>query len=140
MSAPGRLAALALISAAFAAGCSGGSGSSTADQFPVVVTGSSGMLRVTLTAPTAPIVGTDEMELTVARISDGSPQAGLSLAVVPWMPAMDHGTSATPTVTEEGGGKYRIENLYLYMPGTWSLKTTFTGAVSDHAEPTFQLQ
>jgi hypothetical protein len=43
-------------------------------------------------------------------------------------------------VTAEGGGKYLVTDLYFFMAGTWVLKTTFSGPVTDHAEPTFELQ
>jgi hypothetical protein len=107
----------------------------------MTVTSDSGSLHVELTStPNPPVVGTNRVELTVTRASDGAPQEGLSVDVLPWMPAMDHGTSTTPTVTAEGGGKYLVTNLYFFMAGTWVLKTNFSGPVSDHAEPTFELQ
>jgi hypothetical protein len=43
-------------------------------------------------------------------------------------------------VTPEGGGKYLVSSVYLFMPGVWELKTTIAGAVNDDVEPTFQLQ
>ena len=50
------------------------------------------------------------------------------------MPAMNHGSS-TPIVTAEGGGRYMATDVYFFMPGTWELRTTFTGATTDHAAP-----
>jgi hypothetical protein len=30
-------------------------------------------------------------------------------------------------------------NVYVYMPGRWELKTTFSGPMQDHAAPAFQV-
>jgi hypothetical protein len=130
---------IAIVLAACAMACSSSSASSTSTRFPVTVTSDSGALRVELSAPTAPIVGTDQMELTITRFSDGVALDDITVSVVPWMPSMLHGT-ASPTVTSKGGGKYLLSNLDLFMPGTWELEITFSGPVSDHAEPTFELQ
>jgi hypothetical protein len=130
--------ALALALAACAA-CSSASSPSAGTSFPFSVTSDSRSLHVELEASPPPVVGTNTLELTVTKVSDGTPQDGLTIAVVPWMPAMDHGSS-TPTVTAEGGGKYLVTELYFFMPGTWVLKTSFSGPVSDHAEPEFQIQ
>jgi len=130
----------ALVLAACSAACSSSAGPSSVGTFPMTVTTDSGSLRVELTStPNPPVVGTNSVEITVTRASDSAPQEGLSIDVVPWMPAMHHGTSS-PTVTAEGGGRYLVSDLYFFMAGTWVLKTTFSGPVSDHAEPTFELQ
>jgi YtkA-like len=120
-----------------AAGCSGAS--APAPALPLSVTSDSGSLLVELTATSEPTVGTNTIEMTVTGASDGQPRDGVSIAVVPWMPAMGHGT-ASATVTAEGGGKYRLTEVYLFMPGTWELEISFSGAVSDHADPTFQVR
>jgi hypothetical protein len=117
------------------AACS--AGAPPAGGFPVepytTTTSDSGALGVEVrTSPQPPSRGTNSVELTVTRGSDGSPVPGLSLGVRTWMPAMNHGSSE-PTVTEEGEGKYLVTEVYLYMPGTWELQTTFSGPVSDHA-------
>lgn len=126
-----------LLASALPAACSGSGASPVAASFPLSVMSDSGQLHVTVTAsPNPPVIGTDTLELTVTAAADGSPQDGLSVSVAPYMPSMGHGTSAT-TVTPEGGGKYLVTDVYLFMPGVWELKTTL-GA--DHAEPTFQLQ
>ena len=133
------VAALASV-LAMGTACSSPSSSSLSSQFPVTVTSDSGLLRVELTASSSPVVGSDQLELSVTKIEDGTPVDGMTVSIVPFMPSMDHGTSVTPTVTPEGGGKYLVTDLYLFMPGTWVLRTTFSGPSSDHAEPTFELQ
>jgi hypothetical protein len=120
--------------------CSSPSSSSLSSQFPLTVMSDAGKLRVELTTPESLVVGNDQIEMLVTNMADGSPLDGMTVGVVPYMPSMGHGTSVTPTVTAEGGGKYLVTNLYLFMPGTWELETSFSGPMSDHAEPTFQLQ
>lgn len=104
----------------------------------MTATTDSGTLHVEVrTSPQPPAVGNDDVELTVTDAS-GNPRDGLAVSVKPWMPAMNHGTSET-TITPEGGGKYLVTNVYLYMSGVWQLQIGFSGAVSDHVEPELQL-
>ncbi len=123
-----------------AAACGGSPDPAPADAFPLTVHSASGALTLVLRpTPDPPTVGTDAMELTVSMADGGVPSTDLDVSVVPWMVAMDHGTSA-PTVTPEGGGRYLVTNLYFYMQGVWELRLGFTGPVTDHAEPQFQVQ
>ncbi len=69
-----------------------------------------------------------------------SPATNLAIAVKPWMPAMNHGSSATPTITPEGHGKYLVSEVYLFMPGRWEMRTSFSGGVTDHAAPAFDIR
>jgi len=64
---------------------------------------------------------------------------GLSIDVTPWMPAMGHGASVQPTVTPQGEGKYLVDNVYLFMPGVWELRSVFAGSSTDRAAPSFQV-
>jgi hypothetical protein len=101
----------------------------------VTATSDTGSLTVDVrTCPDPPSRGTNSVELFVAQASDGTPVDGLQLDVVPFMPAMGHGTS-TPTIMAEGGGKYLVTEVYLYMPGVWQLRTTISGPLSDHVAP-----
>jgi hypothetical protein len=56
-----------------------------------------------------------------------------------WMPAMGHGSSVEPVVSPKGKGTYVLDNVYLYMPGHWELRTSFSGTVTDRATPTFDV-
>jgi hypothetical protein len=117
--------------------CSGGAMASTADCFSgtpyATAMSDSGSLAIEVrTCPQPPSRGTNSVELFVSAA--GKPVDGLTVDVTPFMPAMGHGTS-TPTITPEGDGKYLVTEVYLYMPGVWQLKTTFSGPVSDHAAP-----
>ena len=73
------------------------------------------------------------------RTPAGGPAEGLSFTVQPWMPAMGHGASVSPTIIERGGGVYDLTNVALAMPGTWQLRTTFVGSVEDFTAPTVEI-
>ncbi len=133
-----RLMPLAVLSLC---ACSGGAPPSTVGCYSgsptTTATSDSGALSIEVfTCPDPPSRGTNDVELLVQR--DGTPVDGLTLDVSPFMPAMGHGTS-TPTIMAEGGGKYLVTEVYLYMPGVWELRTTFSGAVSDHAAPSLSV-
>jgi len=126
--------ALLCVATACSGGSSPGSATFSADAY-VTATSDSGALSIEVrTSPQPPARGTNSVELTITRVSDGTPVDGLTLDVVPWMPAMGHGTS-TPTVTPEGGGVYLATEVYLYMPGLWALQTGISGPMTDHAAP-----
>jgi hypothetical protein len=127
------------LGATLVAGCSSASSSAPENPFPLSVVSDTGQLRLQVSAASAPVVGTNAVEFAVTRTSDETPIDGLQVTVVPWMPAMDHGT-ASPAVTQVGGGKYSVKDLYFFMPGTWQLQTSFSGPLTDHATLTFQLQ
>jgi hypothetical protein len=100
------------------------------------MTTQSGALHLEVrTSPQPPERGTNAIELTVTNASDGKPRDDLTLAVKPWMPAMNHGSSAIPTVTPAGHGKYVVTEVYLFMPGHWELQTSISGAMTDYAAP-----
>jgi hypothetical protein len=127
---------------ALAAGCT--SVGTASDDAPLVqvdsVVSTSGDIAVAMLAHgTAPARGMHDMQLVLTHVSDGSPVDGLSLEVVPWMPAMGHGTSLTPTVTALGDGVYEIDDLDLYMAGQWELRASF-GTPADKAAPALQIE
>jgi hypothetical protein len=129
---------LSVVLLSVASACSGGgpAGSATfsADAY-VTAASTSGALSVAVrTSPQPPARGTNSVEFTITRVSDGTPVDGLMLDVVPWMPAMGHGTS-TPTVTAEGGGLYLVTDVYLFMPGLWALQTAISGSMTDSVSP-----
>jgi YtkA-like len=101
----------------------------------------SGALNVAVCLSQEPAyAGLLKAQLTITTSQGDTPMDGLTLQVVPWMPEMHHGADVAPTVMAEGGGKYLVSNLYLYMPGLWELKTTISGAKTDTANPEFQVQ
>ncbi len=121
--------------------CSSGSGSG-ATSFPIEVTSESGALDITLAPSGTATVGTNTFEMTVTTPDGGVPDQSLSVGVVPWMPAMGHGT-APATVMSMGDGRFSLSGVYLFMPGTWELEISISGASgapTDHANPTFEIQ
>ena len=128
------------------AGCGSASDPSTGDPtFPAdplqTLTSDSGKLRVEVrTAPQPPTRGGQTVQLVVTDATTGAPQTGLALEVVPWMPAMGHGGSVVPSVSENPPGTYVLTNVELFMPGTWQLRTSISrDAALDHVVPSFQI-
>ncbi|HTA90559.1 MAG TPA: FixH family protein [Polyangiaceae bacterium] len=133
------IAALVLLSNA----C-GGAPPSGSNSFPaqslLVLNSDSGQARVEVrTAPEQPPTrGNVSMQLSITDATTGAPESGLELSAVPWMPAMGHGTSVTPTIVETSPGVYDLENLVLFMPGTWQIRTDWDASV-EHVTPTFDI-
>jgi hypothetical protein len=136
---------LAALLGATAAGCS----ASAAPEAPfdggfpaapfLTLPSQSGALSVELRSwPQPPTLGLINAELTVTQADGGAPVDGLSVAIRPWMPAMDHG-AIRPTIVAEDGGRYAISNLDIYMQGEWQLQTTFSGATEDYVAPEFEV-
>jgi hypothetical protein len=130
---------------AFALGC-GSSDTSSLTSFPAAPyqtlpsTNGALSIEVRLAPEQPPPLGQSAAELTVIDAATGAPEDGLQIAVVPWMPAMGHGASVVPTVTASGQGRYVVSNLFLFMPGTWELRTTLTGKDTDSVTPAFSVQ
>lgn len=93
------------------------------------------------TAPDQPPVrGEIRAELRITDVS-GAPRDGLTIEVVPWMPAHGHGSNVTPIVEPSGAGVYRIEHLELPMPGTWQLRLGLKASDLDaHATATLDVR
>ena len=99
------------------------------------MTSSSGTFRATLRASSdPPPLGEQTVAMDVVYVDGGAPATGLSLTVVPWMPAMEHGTSIVPAVSETAAGTYSIDNAYLFMPGIWEMRTTIAASASADAD------
>jgi hypothetical protein len=127
--------------AALVAACSSGTPPppSFSQEALLTTTGTAGALRVEIrTSPQPPSRGTIAAQLVVTDATDGTPKDGLDIAIQPWMPAMNHGAIA-PTITPQGQGTYLVTNLDLYMPGSWQLRTTFSGPVTDSVTPDFEI-
>jgi hypothetical protein len=130
-------AVLAIFGLVLVASCSSAPSGSTAGDFPsqalTKVTSDGGTLAVEVrTAPSQPPTrGTLRVQLAVSDATSGAPVDGLDVAMVPWMPAMGHGSSIAPTVTAAGGGRYVVDDVSLFMPGRWELRTTLRGTATD---------
>lgn len=117
----------------FACACSSDAGSPPAFGATPFASGAgdSGALAVAMYSAPDPIARVSTLELVVTDVATGSPATGLAITVVPWMPAMGHGTSTQPTVVEQGGGVYVVSNVILFMPGEWQLRVQASGPTSD---------
>lgn len=93
----------------------------------------SGALAVTLHASPGgvPVRGNNAIDLEIVRVAADEPESGLSLSMVPFMPAMGHGSAVAPECSEREVGHYRCDDVVLAMPGLWELRTTLGGAESD---------
>jgi len=122
------IAALALL-----VGCSDATGGTPHGGAATSVLSDSGALHLTLRASPedVPVRGNNQLALDVRRADSEEPVEGLSLSMVPFMPAMGHGSSVVPRCSEQGGGHYRCDDVVLAMPGLWELRTTFGGTASD---------
>jgi hypothetical protein len=76
------------------------------------------------TSPQPPQKGVNAVQLLVTDAATGAPLDDLAVQAVPWMPSHAHGTSAKTQVLAEDGGVYQVDNVYLYMDGTWQLRTS----------------
>jgi hypothetical protein len=140
----GRSFVAALVGLAGVAGCGGapGDGPSLVFSGPVAlsVASASGALTFAVRfSPQTPVVGLDAAELSITD-ADGASVPGLTVTVVPWMPAHGHGSSTTPTVSETSPGVYVATPLALPMPGEWELRTTVSGPLDDTVAPSLVLQ
>ena len=116
-------------------------GQATTDLCPLTTfDGDSGKVHVELrTRPDQPPSrGVENLSLAVTDEA-GVPLDGLTIDVVPWMPAMGHGASVKPQVTALGNGHYTVDNVDFVMPGQWQIRITFSGAIEDHAISVLQI-
>ena len=98
-----------------------------------------GKLSVELrSSPQPPARGDDAVQMRF-RDTSGAPASGLTISMVPWMPAHGHGTSVKPVVTETEPGVYVAAPVNLFMAGAWQLITTITGPVDDSVTPTLDV-
>lgn len=130
-----------LAGASLALGCSGPDPGTLAATGPEL-TSRSGSLLVTIssTPESVPVRGVNQLEFAFLGMADGLPVDGLEVTMVPFMPAMGHGSSERPSATALGNGTYRFERVVLSMAGLWELRTTVAGARSDFVVPRFDVE
>ncbi len=110
--------------------------------FPAVAlttaTTDDGLLQVALrTSPTQPPPRANAKLDVLVTDAQSKPVDGLTVTVLPWMPAMNHGSDVAPTVTPQGDGHYLAQPLELFMAGTWQLRISLQkGAQESHVQPT----
>jgi hypothetical protein len=126
-----RLAFAALAVMTGLCGCSASQPpSDTAPTFAVtpfgVAASTSGAYTVTMYGPVLGVAqGLNTIEIVVTD-EQTKPVDGLTISLVPWMPAMGHGTSATPQIGPQGSGRYVASDVALIMPGEWQLRAALT--------------
>jgi len=121
-------------------GCASEGPSSSAST--AATTSTSGLLLVTARTldDRPPVRGANPFDIEVVRVDDGTALENLELTVTPWMPAMGHGTSTRPIVSDAGAGHYLAESVHLFMPGLWELRISLSGPLEDDAAPRFQVR
>jgi len=97
-----------------------------------VLLSESGLLRFELRTPSGVARGTNDVLLHVAEADSETPSDELVLEMLPFMPAMGHGSGVSPQVTPLGSGDYAFSEVVLNMGGRWQLRTSISGERSDH--------
>jgi hypothetical protein len=87
-----------------------------------------------------PVRGRNRFELSIESTENDEPVEGLTLSMTPFMPAMGHGSSTVPAISEHGGGRYSVSDVVLAMPGRWELRTTISGSEPDYAVPRVEIE
>lgn len=78
-------------------------------------------------------VGANSVNLMI-RDAGGKPVTGAEVVVTPWLPSGGHGVWDKPSVSERGGGAYRVDNIVLARSGQWELRISVKkGAGADRA-------
>jgi len=83
--------------------------------------------------------GTNTLDLVV-RDKKGKSVEGAKLTVTPYMPAMGQGVWDKPAVTDQGAGKYHVQNIVTTVNGRWELKIDVRkGSLKDQAVFSFDV-
>lgn len=76
--------------------------------------------------PKNPVVGKNKAHLIIHDY-EATDIPGLTIKVVPYLPAKKLESGVKPTVNDSGRGLYIIEDIDFPEPGQWELKITITG-------------
>lgn len=85
------------------------------------------------------VKGSNNWTIEVRDGASQQPIDGLEVVATPRMPDHGHGTSIAPVTTDQGGGRYLISPLYLYMSGYWQITLDVRPPATD-ASSTLQRQ
>lgn len=135
-----RSASLGAVCVALA-GCSGADPARDSGIGDTSLVSQSGTLHIDVaSAPEAvPTRGSNSIYFDVSLNDTGAPVEGLTMHMVPFMPAMGHGSASEPSSSELGSGRYEFDDVLLTMPGVWELRTTIDGSESDYVAPRFDV-
>ena len=128
-----------VLSFAMLACSSGGAGEKEIGGTIVSETGALSVAWECVSGDGMPARGRNRFELVIESTESGEAVEGLTLSMVPFMPAMGHGSSTVPTITAAGHGKYEVDDVVLAMPGVWELRTTISGDEPDYAVPRVEI-
>ena len=111
------------------------SSSESAPLYLGSVSSATGVLRIDVKSAGGALTrGANVFEVRVTAVQGGQPLDGLGVSLVPWMPAMGHGTPVTSVIRPQGSGRYLVENVTFFMPGHWLLRMSFA-APAQGAKP-----
>lgn len=87
------------------------------------ITSNGGRYVLTVSEPDAGFVRGKALafDVRVARADDPTKPAPVALVVDADMPEHLHGTNRVPRIERRDDGTFRVENLYLHMPGWWEV-------------------
>lgn len=115
-----RFLVLAVLAAAATAGAC------NSDTYPLLsqmLISENGYYMAELTTdPLKPVVKGPQSASLYLMDDAQEPITGATIGVEPWMPSMNHGSTATPIVSEDGDGMYTITNIVFTMHGPWELR------------------
>jgi len=82
-----------------------------------------GLYSVDVQSAADPVmVGKNRMTVKINDVKSMKPiERKLDMDVIPWMTAMEHGSSDIAVVTYLGKGQYRVEGINFTMPGDWDV-------------------
>jgi hypothetical protein len=89
-----------------------------------------GMTVAVWSSPQPPAKGLAAFQLSFVD-GAGAPVDGLTVDVLPWMPAHGHGGSTRPTATATAPGVFLVQPVSFFMSGAWELRTTIGGERDD---------
>lgn len=106
----------------------------TSDATTADTSDTTAALVLTAAFDPAAAVGQNHLGITLVD-GAGAGVAGATVTVEPTMPAMGHGSTETPVVSDDGAGHYTAFPVTLQMAGSWHIVVTATvGAeVATHA-------
>ncbi|MDQ1850749.1 FixH family protein [Gemmobacter fulvus] len=89
--------------------------------------GEQAIFQVTLTSLSGDLKIGDFEEFEIAIVdSSGAPVAGATVVFSGGMPGHGHGFPTAPTVSEIGGGLYKLEGVKFSMGGAWEINLTIS--------------
>ena len=129
-----RVAAALVTIALVGIGCGGAEAELPPPVFPaaalVTTSTAAGMTIAVWSSPQPPAKGLAAFQFAFTD-GAGAPVDGLTVDVLPWMPAHGHGGSTHPTATATAPGIFLVQPVSFFMSGAWELRTMIGGQRDD---------